>query len=261
MDTWVLLQKELSYYGIRLINDRKCEIRNNEGKIKTQGIIRSIRELNQSIKKQKNNLLFLWKGVVDILQMKNYNRVPIDNKMVDLFVFSLKDLSKFLLCFEDMDESEFQEAIDFALNQDIKSFNKEQIYTLPDYKISIDWIHRYVSRMLYISNLLSFAAIGKKHISKYDLKLANTVKLARGISGPWSNLDLPFRERIFPFGQEVKKREKAKRRQRRYRKGLENYNAPGVGEGHYWRELRNEPFSWNDRKTEDPYPHRNIMTR
>lgn len=256
MDTWVLLQKELSYYGIRLINDRKCEIRDDEGKAKTQGIIRSIRELNQSIKKQKNNLLSLWEDVVDILQIQDYKRVPIDNKMIDLFVFSLKDLSKFLLCFEDLDKSKYQETIDFALNQDIKSFDKEQIYALPDYKISIDWIHRYISRMLYISNLLSFAAIGKKNISKYDLKLA------RGIAGPWSNLDLPMLERVFPFGKEVQKREKAKRKQRRYRKGLENYNNDGrVGEGHYWRELKNEPFSWYDRKTEDPYPHRDMMTR
>lgn len=261
MDTWVLLKKELSYYGIRLINDRKCEVYDDTGKSKKQGIIRTIREINQSVKKQKIILLSLLKDVVETLQIKECSRKPIDNKMVDLFIFSLKDLSKFLLCFEEFDKSEYQEAVDNALNQDIKSFTKEQVYLLPDYKISVDWVHRYVSRMMYISNLLSFAAIGKKNISKYDLKVADVVKMGRGIAGPWSNLDLPLLERVFPFGQEVQRREKAKRGQRRYRKGLENYNAPGVGEGHYWRELRNEPFSWNDRKHEDPYPHRDLLNR
>jgi len=256
MDTWEILTKELSYYGIRLIDDKKCIIYNDEGQSKTQGIIRAVRELKQNIKKQATILSSLWSEVVELLQDGTYNKVPIDDKMVGLFIFSLKDLSKFLLCFEDFDNSGYQICIDNALSRDIKSFSKEQIYELPDYKITIDWIHRYIGRLIYISNLLSFAATGKKNISQYDMKLA------RGIAGPWSNLDLPMLERVFPFGQEVQRREKAKRRQRRYRKGLENYNNDGrVGEGHYWRELRNEPFSWNDRKFEDPYPHRNIMTR
>lgn len=262
MDTWEILTKELSYYGIRLIDDRKCEIHNDEGQSKTQGIIRSVRELKQSIKKQATILSSVWGEVVELLQIGTYNRVPIDDKMVDLFIFSLKDLSKFLLCFEDLDNSGYQTCIDNALSQDIKSFSKEQIYRLPDYKICIDWTHRYIARLIYISNLLSFAATGKKNVAKHDMTLASVVKVSRGIAGPWSNLDLPMLERVFPFGQEVQRRGKAKQRQRRYRKGLENYNNDGrVGEGHYWRELRNEPFSWNDRKFEDPYPHRNIMTR
>jgi len=41
-----------------------------------------------------------------------------------------------------------------------------------------------------------------------------------------------------------------------------NYNNDGrVGEGFYWRELRNEPFDWADRDWEDPYPSRHLLSR
>ncbi len=101
--------------------------------------------------------------------------------------------------------------------------------------------------------MLSLVATGKKNVIKSE------IKTARGISGPWANLDLPLEERKFPFGIELQGRERDKKGQRRYRKGFENYNTENVGDGHYWRELRNEPYSWADRNSESPYPHRNLL--
>lgn len=257
MDTWTLLRKELSCYGIRLLSDKKCQILTNDG-ILNQGIFRTLKQVNNSINKQKKLLLSIWIEINELLSEQSPDGIPIDDKMIDLFIFSLKDLSKFLLCFEEMDESPFQKCIESSLNKDIRSFNKRQIYKLPDYKIMVDWIHRTICRLLYISKLLSFAAMGKKRISKYDYKLAYSY--GRGVSGPWANMDLPMEERVFPFGQEVDSRIKARRKQRRYTKGLSNYNNDGrVGEGHYFRELRNEPFSWANRKYDDPYPHRALL--
>ena len=257
MDTWFILSKELNYYGIRLLNSRECQFAKGDGKIVTQGIVKTIRQTKQTIKKYKKEFKNLWDEVSVLLLEEQFEiSEPTSEKMIDLFVFSLKDLSKLLLCFSETDDSVYQHSIESALNRDIKEFSKKQIYTLPDYKIAIDFVHRLISRLSYITRLLSFACMGKKKISLYD------IKMARGISGPWSNLDLPMEERKFPFGQEVQKREKAKKRQRRYRKGLENYNNDGrVGEGHYWRELRNEPFLWSDRKDNDPYPHRSLLNR
>ena len=257
IDTWILLKKELSYYGICLTNDNKCQLKVND-KLITQGIIKTIRQINSTVKKQKKILLSLWKEVVELLANENqpsFNQ-PVDEKMVDLFIFSLKDLSKFLLCFDECDESVFQLYVDEALNKDINLFNKEQIYKLPDYKITIDWVFRTINRLLYIKKLLYFATIGGKKISEYD------VKTAAGVAGPWSRLDIPLEERVFPFGKEIENRTKAKQKQRRYRKGLENYNAGDfVSSGHYWRELRNEPFSWSDRNFDDPYPSRSYLSR
>ncbi len=83
--------------------------------------------------------------------------------------------------------------------------------------------------------------------------------MAAGVAGPGSRLDLPLKERVFEFGTEVGNRTKAKQKQRRYRKGLENYDSESFAEGHYWRELRNEPFAWSDRNFDDPYPGRNYL--
>ena len=258
IDTWTLLNKELTYYGFRLTNDRKCQLIVNE-RIITQGVIRTIRQINTTVKKQKNILFSLWKEIVELLAKENQpssDQLLIDEKMVDLFIFSLKDLSKFLLCFEECDEGVFQLYIDEALNKDISSFSKEQIYKLPDYKITIDWVFRTITRLLYIKKLLYFSTLGSKKIGEYD------VKIAAGVAGPWSRLELPLEERAFPFGKEVESRERAKQKQRRYRKGLDNY-GPGdfVASGHYWRELRNEPFAWSDRNFDDPYPGRHYLSR
>lgn len=256
MDTWALLNKELAYHGIKLIDYTKCQIADDDGQLQTQGVIRTIREINGTIKGQKKILLTLWNEVISTLSETKPSVEILDEKMVDLFLFSLKDMVKYLLCFEDAEKSKYYKVISSSLNMDINSFDKNQVYSIPDYKMSIDWVTRVISRLLYVANLLAFASMGPKRVAKYD------IKTAKGISGPWAHLDLPMEERVFPFGDELQQRAKGKQKQRRYRKGLENYNNDGrVGEGHYWRELRNEPFSWFDRATEDPYPSRSILSR
>jgi hypothetical protein len=255
MDTWELLEKELNYYGIRLINNKKCQITDDDGKSKTQGVIKTIRILNKYAKDQKAMLLSLWKDVEKILQKSDVNVDIIDDRMITLFIFSLKDFIKYLQCFEDSEKTEYYDIVSKSLSRDIKTFNKTQIYSIPDYKIAIDWISRNISRLLYICNLLSLASMGRSKVSKLKIKTAG------GIAGPWSRLDLPMEERMFPFGFGLKEREKGKQTQNRYTKGLMNYNNDGrVGEGHYWRELRNEPFDWFDRESEDPYPSRKMLS-
>ena len=254
MDNWLILTKELNYYGIDLIKGKRCRFRDSKGNVNTCGIIKSIKILNKYIKEQKKVLLSSWEDLEKLLDKKDNEDSLCDTKMVNLFIHSLKDLSKYLLCFEGMEQSRFFYIIENVLNRDIQSFNKNQINTLPDYKIIIDWTTRLIQRLLYIRKLLIFVSLGQRGIAK------NVAKEARGISGPWANLDLPMEERAYPFeDEELTGRDKDKERQRRYTKGMENYHEPGVGEGHYWREIRNEPFSWWDRADEDPYPHRALL--
>ncbi len=256
MDTWALLGKELEYHGIKLIDHTKCQICDDNGQAEVKGVIRTIREINGTIREQKKILLSLWDEAISLLSSQSYVTDILDERMVNLFLFSLKDMVKYLLCFDNAEKSKYYKVISSSLNRDINSFGRDQVYDIPDYKLSIDWVSRVISRLLYVAKLLAFASMGPKKVSKYE------IKTAKGISGPWAHLDLPMEERVFPFGDEVKQREKGKLKQRRYRKGLENYNNDGrVGEGHYWRELRNEPFSWMDRAFEDPYPSRSLLSR
>ena len=255
MDNWTTLEKELNYYGIDIVKGKRCKFKDKNGVVNIHGIIKSIKILNKYIKDQKEILLSLWQKLESLLEQTNSNNLLCDPKMINLFIHSLKDLSKYLLCFEGMENSRFFYVIENALSRDIKSFNKNQVKNLPDYKITIDWTTRLIQRLLYIRKLLIFVSLGQRGIAK------NIAKEARGISGPWANLDLPMEERSYPFeDDELQGRDKDKERQRRYTKSLENYNKPGVGEGHYWREIRNEPFSWYDRTDEDPYPHRDFLS-
>jgi hypothetical protein len=256
MDTWTTLNKELEYYGIHLITDVECECLKEDGTKVSQGIMKTIRMINKSINKHKQILVSLWDNACDLItEDRLVEECFHDVKIKKLFIFTLKDMSKFLLMFDIPNESYLSKGINASLDRDIKSFSSEQISEIIDYKISIDWIHRVIQRLYYICNLLAFASIGKEKVSTYD------IKIAEGISGPWANLDLPKLERVYPFEQEEQHgRTKDKQHQRRYRKGFENYNNDGrVGEGHYWRELRNEPYSWFDNASESPYPHRNLL--
>ncbi len=255
MDTWTTLNKELEYYGIHLIDDTRCECIMEDGQRAEQGIIKTIRMLSRSIKSHKKIIASLWDNACEVLEETN----PIeeqfhDNSMKKLFIHTVKDMSKFLLMFEELQGSYMSKVVEQTLSRDIDSFSAEQLSETIDYKISIDWIDRTINRLYYICSLLGFACLGRKKVSSYDMKQA------AGVSGPWANLDLPTLERVYPFEKEEQEgREKDKQYQRRYRKGFENYNKPGVGEGHYWREIRNEPYAWEDNDTESPYPHRNLL--
>ena len=73
-------------------------------------------------------------------------------------------------------------------------------------------------------------------------------------------------ERVFEWDdidEETRMKDQQIRKQRRYRKGLENYNDYGNESfsGHYWRELANEPFSWYDKSFDSPYKTRSYLTR
>lgn len=257
MDNWEILKNELKYYGIILVNNRRCKVDLGEG-LKEQGIIRTIRQINHTIRKKIELFSSLWEDAYRLLiEETGENKVEniIDYRVEKIFIFSLKDMIKCLLCFDENEIKKYKTILEKSLRKDINSFSKCQIHSLVEYKMSIDWVHRLISFFYYIKKLLLASLMGR---DKFNDKVLN--KVAKGIMGPWSRLDLPMEERVFPFGQELDQRKKTKMKQRRYRKGLQNYHTPEVGEGHYWREPRNEPFSWADRGFNDPYPGRNVLT-
>ena len=252
MDNWDILKKELRYHGILLMADKRCKVFFEDKKPVIQGTLKTIRQLKKSVQKRCYLMQELWNDISFILSQKCECIDIIDEKKKKLFIYSLKDLSNFLICFEECDNSLYSKVLNKSLSKDISMFSKDQICKIIDYKVSVDWIFRMIAKLKYIMNVLRFSLMGKEKVN-CQKKIA--------VSGPWSRLDLPMKERVFPYGTETKDRKKHKQKQRRYRKGFENYNNDGrVGEGHYWRELRNEPFSWYDRKYEDPYPSRHSLS-
>lgn len=107
---------------------------------------------------------------------------------------------------------------------------------------------------LYIIKIIT----EKLHKENFEIK---KVSYNRGISGPWANLDLPMEERVFTWRdveEETTERQTDKQKQRRYTMGYED-EKEGFKEGFYFRELRNEPFLFENASFDSPYPYRSVL--
>ena len=255
-DAWDTLKQELAVYGFRLLDGQRCQFFKSDQLTETSlSEVYSI--LGNELSENKQLLTQLWRELHQSLSTKNQPAAAIDPRLSRLFVSALKDLAIWLTMFDPKEVEPFVKIVEYALQRDILSYSSDQINAVIDYKIAIDWIHRIISRQLYTRRLIQFAHDGREK--------ANQSKIveARGVGGPWSNLDMPMKERVWKWWEEdenFRNRDGELRRQRRYRKGLENYNNGGsVGEGHYWREVRNEPYSWYSRQDNSPYPGRNTL--
>jgi len=264
-NTWDILKKELAVLGVTLIDAKTCYDSENKAPI-------PIREKLKLVKKDLDNnfQLFnsLWKDLGDSLQQTQYDSSPICPRMLSVFIESVKSLNDLMsLMIENsppcrellMHKTKTFMALRTALNRDYMSFPREIISSVIDYKLGIDWAFRMNSRLVYLMGLLQFARSGSQAVNKVQ------VKTARGVAGPWANLDLPMLERAFHWDdidEEVRGRDKDLRKQRRYKMGLENYNSDvDTDEGFYWREMRNDPYLWSDRDSESPYPGRNTLSK
>jgi hypothetical protein len=255
-NNWTLLKKELAVYHILLQDNKMCSVLyNNEYVIVPIG--KKINMLIRDILINKSVIEEIFKDLSNLLDNNKSEEVFVDQKSINLFLVSLKD---FLHLFDaDLNINGFKlnnlEIKDIYLKLKLlrnnNVYSKEVVNLLPDYKISIDWLLRTNKKISYIIKLLRFVQKGNKFIDNF--------KFANGISGPWANLDLPMLERKFEWAdieEEVQGRDRDIRRQGRYRGGQRVMDpSQTVGEGNYWREIRNDPYDWYD-KSDNPYPIR-----
>lgn len=257
MNTWDFLKKEIAYFGIELIDSNKCAFK-EDNKLIEISINDIISDINEDIKNYQEIFDALWKNIVYILNNDNSNNDNINLKNKRLFNNSIKQLKKFLEYFDILDY-EIKGINKELFDVNISDFNKPQVDRVSESQISIDLIFRIIDRLFYLCNLLQLSMDGEEEINKKTISIKKVAAI--GISGPWANLDLPMLERCYPFPESsLKGRMKDKQKQRRYEKWIYNYNNGGaVGEGHYWREIRNEPYSWYNREEESPYKHRALL--
>ena len=259
-ETWELVVKELSVYGVKLIDEQRCQV---DGQ--TMAIARVIVRFKKKVNREKAAFKFLWRQAAKILNDPTTEPCSsTDRRLKNLFIFSVKNLANVVDIFEELDNSTLKKIIQYNLSRDITEFNPEQVKKLPDFAIAIDWTFRKINKYGYIIHLLRFASSGRVYVNSLQVKTAAGAASDKGFGGPWGNLDLPMLERVWPWQDEdenFRGRDKDIRNQRRYRMGLEHYNGDGsVGEGYYWREIRNEPFSWYNREDDDPYYQRYLLT-
>lgn len=194
----------------------------------------------------------LWRGVCESIRASSPSLSSSPPEGIEnIFVHSLQGLKRMLYLYPGlMDFENIEKCICDALCRDVKSFSYKTMSNIVEYKLAIEWITHLINKNLYIRALLVSCQYPE-----------NKTVEAKGVHGPFSNLDLPWEERVFSWSaidEETRGRDRDIKNQRRYKMGLEGYNDPWVNEGFEWREIRNEPFLWG-KEGENPYPHRNRL--
>jgi len=167
-NTWDILVKELAIYGIKLINSGTCSILYDKRFIKLP-----IRNILGSVKKRTihNGKIFegLWRTLVELLNNEESidERPPLDGITIKLFINTLKDLLNFSVFLAEHFNFEGEqlkekiiEIIRKSLNKDYIQFDRETILFVPNYKISLDWTFREISRLSYVRSMLNFVSFG-----------------------------------------------------------------------------------------------------
>lgn len=242
-----LLKKELAIHGI-IVNGANLKT--------TKGVLPIGHAI--ALHKAKAKVAFsltekLWNEVSEILKEPSPKNGKSAEGIDNIFIHSLQGLKRMVYLFPGLTNfAQVEDSLCWALSRDINEFSYRTMSKIIEYKLAIEWVSHIVAKNLYIKAL----------ITRYAKFLINRdVTIAKGVHGPFTNLDLPMQERVFDWSSisdEVAGREKDKQKQSRYTMGLEGYNDPYVNEGFVWRELKNEPFLWG-KEGENPYPHRNTL--
>jgi len=261
MNTKELLIKELDKYGITIIDDTECSFSIGDRKFKSK-IVSKIYLLK---KDHIYNIKIIKQLLLEVIKLlssdssTSTNSSIINDKNLNISIdalYGIWNLVKLLIHCKDY--KDFIKKHDICsisrktFDKDVLFFSSDILNCIANHRIALDWIYRSNKKIEYTASLLALLLEGSDKIDNI------VVKVAKGVQGPWGNLDLPMEERVFNWDDvsgETYGRDKDKRMQQRYLMGYDNYNKSGkVGEGYYWRELRNEPFAWKDRYTDSPYP-------
>jgi hypothetical protein len=240
------IKKELSHHNIIL--DGNYVITQDD---KKYDINTAVKVFKNKAKKSYSIIEDLWMSVAQTLNSRQKRKTETLDGIEDIFVYSLTGLRRFIFFFPTLKNFDFINlSLRAAIDSDIDTFQYSTMSKIIEYKLAIEWLSHLINKNLYIKTLLV-----------YSTWKSNLQVEAKGVFGPYSNLDLPMKERVFTWAdidEEVRGRSRDIRNQRRYSMGLEGYNDPLINEGWTWRELRNEPFLWKNQH-ENPYPHRNLL--
>lgn len=241
-----LVKTELAMYGILLRPDGDCTVVRN-GERQETNVLQEVRRLSSEIKENQRLYDELWSEVVSLLTTRPAAISAGGEITSCIFTESIKRLYRIA-----HKKGLVQEKILLKehLRRDVNSFSENYMSNVIDYKIGLEWLDHVIGADKYRLRLLSAY-----------LRLKNNPKTVTALAGPWSNLDLPMEERVWDYVDEQEStegREKDKQDQQRY-KLPDTYNDPyEIEEGFYYREIRNEPYSFDD-EDNNTYPHRNLL--
>ncbi len=241
-DQTELLRKELLIFDI-CPNDHGYQIEIGDEHVDVSTISECKSYIEDGIKEIKQHLLEEWNDLSSIAQVILNNSASNEGNIDNLiFLNSVKKSHLLSRVFTDLDK--ISESIESLFGIDIADVHTRLITKFNDSYLKIKSMHYLVMKELYRLQLIA--------------KWSMTTKQAQSVSGPWANLDLPMKERVWEWGEDEEHfsmREKAKQEQVRY-------NPEYLKQGFFyvWQDLTRDPYKFEDMKTDSPYKSRHTLT-
>lgn len=209
----------------------------------TASSLKECREyISQGIQELKSNLWDSWHDLSHLSQVITQNDAGNEPSLNNiLFLTTVKRAFFLSQIFSDL--SEISKSIKELFNIDASEIHKDLISKFNLKYLEVKLLHHLLMTEIYRVNLIT--------------KYMHVHKKAQ-ISGPWANLDLPMKERVWEFAEDeeyFENRSRAKREQVRYNPEM----LPTTGFYYIWQDLSRNPYLFDDRDTQSPYKSRKIM--
>lgn len=124
-------------------------------------------------------------------------------------------------------------------------------------RISDEHVERF-NRMYLSIRMAHYLIMKERYRLQVITRFMSNTKVAQ-ISGPWANLDLPMKERVWEWDDEEDEyfdsRDKAKKEQVRYNPENDKYGFYFI-----WQDLTRDPYRFEDMKEDSPYKSRHLLT-
>lgn len=232
-----LLKNELKIYHI-IPSNGGFKIVLGDETVQAANIQDAIQYIESAIREIKEHI---WEAWVDLRQLAiilAQNDGGNEGGLANiLFLNSVK--KSYLLSSNFTDLKSVSDAIYELLDIDAAEVHPDLISKFNKKYLEIRLLHRLIMNEIYRVQLLrQFSKITKQ----------------AQISGPWANLDLPIKERVWEWSEDEEyfdDRQRARRNQIRYNP---EYNQ----EGFYfvWQDYNRDPYSFEDFKKDSPYKSR-----
>lgn len=238
-----LLSQELGAFGIVRQHDGSYLMNVGDEKVHTDKLIDCKKYLYQSINEIKKYLKEKWEDIAHLADVmaekKSSNESSIDNL---LFLNAVKKSLKLSGHFSQL--ATVKQSLTKLLYADPSDFNIEDIQKFNYLYLSIRSLHSLVMEELYRLRVVS-----------QNLQLNKTAQ----VSGPWSNLDLPMKERVWEWdeGEDeyFSNRNESIKNQMRYNPEYDKY-----GFYYVWNEPTRDPYRFEDMSKDSPYKSRLMLT-
>lgn len=263
MDDHELLKTELSAQGISISDDDMCtSVRNGERSVVS--IEEQINNLTTAIRENKQLVRSIWQEMVEFLPACKTLSLPSGELTQKMFINTMRMLNRSSRRFKSLANG--RQSIKTVMNGDVANFGEIFMSRIIEYGMGFAWVHHLIRQDMYCIDLLK--------------KYSGQTKTAANAGGFYGTFPLETRERVWKYDEDKEDeendssgnstnqphmREDLKQTDPVYQfwarrhKLPDTYNDPySFEEGFVWREMRNDPYEFDD-QDENPYPHRNLL--